>query len=407
MENAGNLSAASFLRLTGSKFTPTESELVEHLYNYIHGILTPNQCYPVQVSDLYGDKEPWELWKDHQINSHSDVYLFTRLKKKNANFVRRIGNAGGTWHGETAETTCIPGFRGRKDGLMWAVKKSMFTYRNQKLGSEHGKWKLCEFRIGNFDTAVCRLWNNGSPTAAAEKKSASTTRKRNLDEIMGCIGQDRRRPGLIPGHPLEKLHCHRKQSSSSAPIMVEENTTPFGDAIVPFGNETTPFGDGSSLLEESSVFVPWIHRNETTPLQEFGVEFHLPEKETTPLGDVRNSETMTMITLGELFGDTTSKTEAEIIGDDVNEVAPTSYSLTTHCDIGAILDDALATEAPRITNDRQGAIRPGKDGVMMRVDKHDQLKEDDFQQVGEDNMLKQPWCTPPLLVEEEYRYFKF
>ncbi|CAN0889189.1 hypothetical protein LINGRAHAP2_LOCUS16042 [Linum grandiflorum] len=400
MENAGDLPSMWFLRVAGAKFMPTDSELVEHfLYNYIHGILSLTQCYPVQECDLYGDKEPWELWKDHQINSHSEpldtVYLFTNLKRKKANFERRIGNAGGTWHGETAGKTGIPEFRGRVDGLMCAVQKRTFTYWNKQLGSEHGKWKLCEFRIGNLDTVVCRLWNNGSPTAAAEKeKLEKRSSKRKFAEILASL------PELIAGPPLKKLQCNRKQSGYSSPIMVEDEATSLGDAIVPVGNETTPIGYYSGLLEESSVLVPTeeIHQNETAPLQEFvytdpdiavqcGVEFLLPEKETTQSGDVPKSEDITVLTWSELFGESE---EEEEVGD-----------------IGAILDGDLATELLEIFDGRQDAIRPGKDGVMMRVDKHE---EDDMELLHEEddmNMLKQPWCPPALLLEKKYDSFCF
>ncbi|CAN0915840.1 hypothetical protein LINGRAHAP2_LOCUS29343 [Linum grandiflorum] len=245
-----------FFSPTGSKFIPTDKELVEdYLYNYIHGYLTPEHCYLVQEANLYGEKEPWDLWKDHQIRSLSQpqetVYLFTKLKKKSANskyFERGIGNGGGCWHGESSDTDNSK-FRGR-DGLIWTAEKRTFKYKNTKSASdEHGKWLMYEFRIGKgtsfeSETVVCALKNNGSPTAETELGNNRLTRKRKLDDISDGILDNH-----VPEFSCPNLKKLREQSNSvvAVPIMLEkENTT----AIVPIQNETTEVsGSGAEEME--------------------------------------------------------------------------------------------------------------------------------------------------------------
>ncbi|CAN0896844.1 hypothetical protein LINGRAHAP2_LOCUS18741 [Linum grandiflorum] len=253
---------APFLQLAAAKFTPTEKELAEHyLYNYIHGYMTPDQCYPIQESNLYGEKEPWELWKEHQIRSYSEpqeiVYLFTKLKKKSANskyYERGIANNGGSWHGENSDSD-ISKFIG-SDGSMWTAKKRTFKYMNKKLPEmeEVGKWLMYEFRLVSsveYETVLCALKNNGSPTVEKELGN-SLTRKRKLEDVLLDGVMYNYPVQELAGPALKKLQCYREQSNSvgAVPIMIEmENTM----AIVPVQNETTAFlgsgGNDCGLVE--------------------------------------------------------------------------------------------------------------------------------------------------------------
>ncbi|WRX12483.1 NAC domain - like 10 [Theobroma cacao] len=60
----------------------------------------------VQIKDfdLYGEKEPWEIWDLHggcNLQSDEDLYFFTKLKKKSQNGSRINRSVGtGTWMGE-------------------------------------------------------------------------------------------------------------------------------------------------------------------------------------------------------------------------------------------------------------------------------------------------------------------
>ncbi|CAN1160962.1 hypothetical protein LINPERHAP2_LOCUS23661 [Linum perenne] len=237
------------------RFEPTEGELVGYyLYNYIRGKLNPTECYPfLQEADLYGEKEPWELWKSLQIEASKDVYLFTKVKKKNAeksegkNFDRRIGKSGGRWHGEDMETDCS--VFGGDGNRVWVARRKRFKYRNLGDGKEeNGKWIVHEFSLGVvedgkkcfFETVVCLLRNNGSPAAKAviaEKKAARMMGRRRLEDILGGVrngGDDRRQEFDGPACKRLKSH-HREQRNSDqaivpAPVNVRENTATFAEA---------------------------------------------------------------------------------------------------------------------------------------------------------------------------------
>ncbi|CAN0906660.1 hypothetical protein LINGRAHAP2_LOCUS24384 [Linum grandiflorum] len=191
------MNIAPFFMPTGSRYIPTEKELVEdYLYNYIHIYFSLKQCYLVQESNLYGGKEPWELLKDHQIISLSEpqkiVYLFTKLKKKSAKskyFERGIGNGRMHRHGESSEIGMYK-FRGR-DRLIWTAEERTFKYKNKKSGGGGGdkKWLMYEFRLRNDNSfeseMVSSLGRNHQqvvPLIPTEMNSKTTTLEADEDD---------------------------------------------------------------------------------------------------------------------------------------------------------------------------------------------------------------------------------
>uniref|UniRef100_A0A7N2LB04 NAC domain-containing protein n=1 Tax=Quercus lobata TaxID=97700 RepID=A0A7N2LB04_QUELO len=136
----------------GFRFNPTDDELVTHfLRNRNLGKPTPFNA--VKECDLYGKKEPWEIWDMFSAVDGSrvvrELYFFTKLKTYNngRRIDRRVGSGSGTWKKEHQLKT--PGLVG--------VEKSRFTYENNddkssKLPSSssssgrNGKWNLIEYK---------------------------------------------------------------------------------------------------------------------------------------------------------------------------------------------------------------------------------------------------------------------
>ena len=137
----------------GFRFNPTDDELVTHfLRNRNLGKPTPFNA--IKECDLYGKKEPWEIWDMFSAVDGSrvvrELYFFTKLKTCNngRRIDRRVGSGSGTWKKEHQLKT--PGLVG--------VEKSRFTYENNddkssKLPSSsssksgrNGKWNLIEYK---------------------------------------------------------------------------------------------------------------------------------------------------------------------------------------------------------------------------------------------------------------------
>ena len=135
----------------GFRFNPTDDELVTHfLRNRNLGKPTPFNA--VKECDLYGKKEPWEIWDMFSAVDGSrvvrELYFFTKLKTYNngRRIDRRVGS--GTWKKEHQLKT--PGLVG--------VEKSRFTYENNddksskssssssSKSGRNGKWNLIEYK---------------------------------------------------------------------------------------------------------------------------------------------------------------------------------------------------------------------------------------------------------------------
>ncbi|XP_016648520.1 PREDICTED: NAC domain-containing protein 66-like [Prunus mume] len=129
----------------GYRFTPSEEELLLHyLLPRVNGNDYPKGVVP--DCDLYGTKEPWDIWRDFHHSSaddQEDIYVFTTLKKKTPNgsrFCRTVGAAGtGGWKGEDS------GKKIRACGNDIGIRKR-FRYMNP--GSPHDdRWIMLEFQL--------------------------------------------------------------------------------------------------------------------------------------------------------------------------------------------------------------------------------------------------------------------
>lgn len=133
---------------TGFRFLPTDEELVcSYLEKKIQG--KPLPCDIISECELYGVKEPWEIWStfggddpDDDRDLNRFLYLFTRLRNKSyrgSRIQRRVGS--GSWKGERKADRV----RARRSGICVGLKKR-FHYENQK-SLHHRRWLLDEYSL--------------------------------------------------------------------------------------------------------------------------------------------------------------------------------------------------------------------------------------------------------------------
>ncbi|OMO72171.1 No apical meristem (NAM) protein [Corchorus capsularis] len=118
----------------------------------------------VQECDLYGHKEPWEIWDMFGGATHNqeDVYFFTQLKKKSCNGSRINRSVGsGTWKGEdSGKEIKDPRYSPTPLGF-----RKRFRYEDGN-PEQIGRWILHEYRLSDslikndMDYVLCRLRKN-------------------------------------------------------------------------------------------------------------------------------------------------------------------------------------------------------------------------------------------------------
>ncbi|CAN1779687.1 hypothetical protein LINPERHAP1_LOCUS14839 [Linum perenne] len=146
---------------------------------------------PVLFCNLYSFKEPWEIWPKCQSQRFGlpigDVYLITKLKKKNGSRIdRSVGTAGGSWHRVDKDFTIKLNCSDSQEDIVGVRKK--FSYRN--LGSVENKcWILSEYSI-SFDggrtyseDVICKLKNNHMSRLDDSEGAQSSTAKRKFGEV--------------------------------------------------------------------------------------------------------------------------------------------------------------------------------------------------------------------------------
>ena len=135
------------------KFHPTDEELILfYLRDKNRGGPVPSDA--VKECDLYGSKEPWEIWEmfdggRDNVEDH-ELYFFTKTKyKKNSSIriERRVGS--GSWKSERAADEVHK--RGTKICIGY---KKRFHYFNENNPEQNGGWIMHEYRINQEDESV-------------------------------------------------------------------------------------------------------------------------------------------------------------------------------------------------------------------------------------------------------------
>ncbi|OMO74961.1 No apical meristem (NAM) protein [Corchorus olitorius] len=129
----------------GFRFHPTKEEVViSYLRPAIHGDPLPADV--LLKIDIYGDKrEPWNLFDK---NSESSFWVFTKLKKRNASMIDRVGGCG-SWVIQNCHE-----IRKSHDGKLLGYDKYLrFECKNGKSkrtrGNNNGNWTMHEFSLAD------------------------------------------------------------------------------------------------------------------------------------------------------------------------------------------------------------------------------------------------------------------
>lgn len=143
---------------------PRDEYLIYHyLRRKIYGFPLPRDASAVPDDDLYGDKEPWEIWSSLRKQEKDEILIFSRLKyvtittagdDKHPRLIRRIG--AGTWVRDEDSDKKYIEVLGR-----YAVMKR-FRYENKAARDHDGRWVMEEYqylgREGDYyEQVLCRL----------------------------------------------------------------------------------------------------------------------------------------------------------------------------------------------------------------------------------------------------------
>ncbi|KAK6233658.1 hypothetical protein QUC31_006071 [Theobroma cacao] len=161
----------------GFGFGPSDRSLMCYLFSKVtsKSMLHFDQDQ-IKDFDLYGEKEPWEIWDLYggcNRQSGEDLYFFTKLKKKSQNGSRINRSVGmGTWMGEDSGKPIY--------SQLSAVQPLGFKKRLRYEGGvphQVGQWIMHEYSLntvlvpGNDQGYVlCRLRKNDRDEKKAEKR---------------------------------------------------------------------------------------------------------------------------------------------------------------------------------------------------------------------------------------------
>ncbi|CAL1372873.1 unnamed protein product [Linum trigynum] len=250
----------------GVKFSPTEGELMGYyLYNHIRRTLPPAHYSAIRCHDLYGDDDPWEIWRRLQssVEEPGDVYAFTELKKKlksgggvNKRATRKVGRSGGNWHGEDNGTLFKLVRRARsptEQDERWVGTRKRFSYRNPnpQFASEDSKWILHQFSMRRDDgreddenEVVCMIRNNGSPTGNAIKEAARglvlAGRKRKLEDYIRRFSSSSSSDDASASTSSSKRVCYSNSAPKQSLQQQQQQQPPLPFTVFDCSNQVPP-----------------------------------------------------------------------------------------------------------------------------------------------------------------------
>ncbi|XP_050379648.1 uncharacterized protein LOC126796992 [Argentina anserina] len=156
--------------LLGVKFLPTDEELISYFLKIKNNVCITAKVPPTAIynynkiireRDLYGDEEPWQIWKrfggSEQLDQ--DMYFFTKPKMVNpdgSRINRKVGS-GGTWSEGEPGKDIESEITRQKIG-----QKRKFRYEN-KGSDQNGSWYLEEYSLDPMNSeyyVLCRLRQN-------------------------------------------------------------------------------------------------------------------------------------------------------------------------------------------------------------------------------------------------------
>ncbi|KAK6241488.1 NAC domain - like 10 [Theobroma cacao] len=157
-DNATTAAAAPTL-VVGLRFQPSDALLMGYLYCKVSGKMHMGDV--IKECDLYGQKEPWELWELYggdKLQPGEDLYFYTQLKKTldGSRINRSVGT--GTWMGEDFNEPIT--FSQKLLGY-----KQRYTYEDG-VTEQVGRWIMQEYNLNaslhdnDYDYVLCRIRKN-------------------------------------------------------------------------------------------------------------------------------------------------------------------------------------------------------------------------------------------------------
>ncbi|KAL6128951.1 hypothetical protein ACLB2K_072304 [Fragaria x ananassa] len=204
--------------LPGQRFVPMDDELLLcYLKPLVHGKEVPGRDFVVYDCDLYGDQEPWEIWKKYEskrkndLRKNKDLFFFAQQKKKtpkDSRVGRTVGN-GGTWKEESGKKIVS------LDTNRVIGHKKTFGYKNE--GSPHeGCWIMHEFELDPSQLIHRKQETNNVLCVLRKKKDPETNKRKQLGETSGHNYVPDDGTNNLISNKQQRLDC--EPSTSSAPL---------------------------------------------------------------------------------------------------------------------------------------------------------------------------------------------
>nr|GMD24673.1 NAC domain-containing protein 78-like [Ipomoea batatas] len=177
----------------GDRFQPKDYELLTILLRFVIGM----GCHRTNIrhEDLYGEKEPWEIFRWDCNEKHQ--YFFTQLKRKSKNMkgsriVRMVGKRPGTWHGQDKGKPIID----KKTGALLGYKRS-FLYQNKLEHEQDRQWLLKEFYLNDAITKTYPNVENAKDFGAADSTATAMENLPTIEEKIDINPTEEEEEGVL------------------------------------------------------------------------------------------------------------------------------------------------------------------------------------------------------------------
>ncbi|XP_059310674.1 NAC domain-containing protein 83-like [Lycium ferocissimum] len=166
-------------RPMGCRFHPTNKKLLKYLLGFVRDQPLLQQYQLMQQVDLYGDKEPWQIFEGTNNNTR---YFITQQKKVKPGWKRFARTAGkGTWKPQDKGKEVFDD----KGRLMGYVKSLKYIAANKSSNKANGEWLMTEYSLYNGYVDASKIKKKGFVICKIKKKEKPGDKKKgNNSEVV-------------------------------------------------------------------------------------------------------------------------------------------------------------------------------------------------------------------------------
>nr|ACF19786.1 NAC transcription factor [Nicotiana tabacum] len=172
----------------GNRFHPTDREVLKYLIGFVRDEPLPCQNELMQQTDLYADKEPWQIFEAYDDHGTNKTRYFITPQKKEKPTWKSVPRTveKGAWKPQSKGLEVFDD----KGRLMGFVKSLKYIPLNKSPNNVNGEWLMTEYSLYDRYLGAREIKNKGFVVCKIKKKENPDDKKKGKTVVNNEIIRD-------------------------------------------------------------------------------------------------------------------------------------------------------------------------------------------------------------------------